>query len=173
MDQIETSRSPTRSELLGALGLEVRRQNGTTVLFHQAIADRLGLGATEHRTLDILLLNGPRTAGELAATTGLTTGAITGVVDRLERAGFVRRERDRDDRRRVLVRPVDDPAVFASLKRLFGSIGREFALAAADYSDAELALVLGFLQRTRRLMQSETRRLRTPEAPGAEEPAEG
>ncbi len=69
-----------------------------TILLHQAIADRLGLNPTDHKCLSLLLDAGePITAGELAVRTGLTTGAITGIVDRLERARFVRRERDPND----------------------------------------------------------------------------
>ena len=63
-------------------------------MFHQAIADRLGLNVTDHKCIDLLLMKGPLTAGELAGMTGLTTGAITAVIDRLEKAGFVRREDD-------------------------------------------------------------------------------
>jgi hypothetical protein len=65
------------------------------------VADRLGLNPTDHKCVDFLLMNGPLTAGELATLTALTTGAITAALDRLERAGFAKREDDPDDRRRV------------------------------------------------------------------------
>src|SRR5215217_2877554 len=79
------------------------RLSTATVLFHAAIADRLGIGATDVKCYSILRQTGPITAGELAERTSLTTGAITGVVDRLERAELVRRERDPHDRRRIVL----------------------------------------------------------------------
>src|SRR5262249_43014336 len=80
-----------RAELLAARVGEFRQLSAATIMFHQAVADRLGMNVTDHKCADILERNGPMTAGELAERTGLTTGAITGVIDRLEKAGFVRR----------------------------------------------------------------------------------
>src|SRR5215468_4932005 len=97
---------PARDELLAALVGEFREMSAATVMFHQAVADRLGMNITDHKCADILARTGPITAGDLARRTGLTTGAITGVIDRLEREGFVRRVRDPHDRRRVIVEPV-------------------------------------------------------------------
>lgn len=77
-----------KSELIGLLIDEMRETTTVTILFHQAIADRLGMNITDHKCAGILARSGPITAGELARRTGLTTGAITGVIDRLERAGF-------------------------------------------------------------------------------------
>src|SRR5438270_3489198 len=96
----------TRADLLSALPAEFRQLSAATILFHQAIADRLGLNVTDHKCLDILERTGPMTAGEMAQQTGLTTGAITGVIDRLEQAGFVRRAEDPNDRRRVIIEPI-------------------------------------------------------------------
>ena len=83
----------------------MREISTVTILFHQAIADRLGMNVTDHKCAGILARSGPITAGELARRTGLTTGAITGVIDRLEQAGFARRARDPGDRRRVIIEP--------------------------------------------------------------------
>src|SRR5262245_4534642 len=94
-----------------------------TIMFHQAVADRLGLHPTDHKCADILFLKGPLSAGELAELTGLTTGAITGVIDRLEGAGFVRREDDPRDRRRVIVR------VLPASHRKIGGLFESFAAA--------------------------------------------
>ena len=85
--------SGKRSELLAALKDQFRQLATATVLFNQAIADRLGMHLTDHKCADILTGTGPITAGELAERTGLTSGAITGVIDRLEKAGFVQRAR--------------------------------------------------------------------------------
>src|SRR5215213_10710033 len=85
------------------------RLSTATVLFHAAIADRLGIGATDVKCYSILRQTGPITAGDLAERTSLTTGAITGVIDRLERAELVRRARDPQDRRRIVLELVHDP----------------------------------------------------------------
>ena len=67
-----------------ALFMEFRQMSTGAIMFHQAIADRLGLHATDHKCADLIIRNGAMTSGRLAELTGLTTGAITGVVDRLE-----------------------------------------------------------------------------------------
>jgi DNA-binding MarR family transcriptional regulator len=72
-------------------------------LVNQMVAERMGVNRTDHRVLEILNRRGPMTAGDLARAAHLTTGAVTAVVDRLEGVGFVRRVRDTDDRRRVLI----------------------------------------------------------------------
>ena len=81
----------------------MRRTGSLMQLMGQAAADRIGINATDLNCLNILSFSGHMTAGELARATGLTTASITGVVDRLEEAGYVTRERDPQDRRRVVV----------------------------------------------------------------------
>ncbi|NBH06897.1 MarR family transcriptional regulator [Amycolatopsis sp. SID8362] len=84
---------------------ELGRQGSTlTVLRHARIAERMGLSGTDHKTFDLVVQSGgPLTAGRIAELTGLSTGAVTGVIDRLEKVGLVRRVRDPEDRRKVLV----------------------------------------------------------------------
>ena len=89
-----SAESPAKSGLIDDLQQAGRRLSLATIMFHQAVADRLGLNPTDHKCIDLLASAGSTTAGELAEATGLTTGAITGVIDRLEAAGFVRREDD-------------------------------------------------------------------------------
>jgi DNA-binding MarR family transcriptional regulator len=105
-----------------------------------------------------LHLNGPMTAGELADLTGLTTGAITGVVDRLEAAGFVCREDDPDDRRRVIVRVV--PKSLQRVGRLFTSLAAAMVELCGRYTDRELAIILDFMTRSREVARQETLKLR-------------
>ena len=127
------SREPAqRSELLAGLVLAGRQLSTATVMFHQAIADRLGLNVTDHKCLDLLLIKGPLTAGELAVMTGLTTGAITAVIDRLGGAGFVRREDDPPDRRRVIVQVI--PRRCRDIERLFEPFGARFRELSARYT---------------------------------------
>ena len=95
---------PERARLAEEFGAAVRQTGSLFQLMGQAAADRIGLNATDLNCLNILSFRGGMTAGVLAKATGLTTASITGVADRLEEAGFVRRERDPRDRRRVVIR---------------------------------------------------------------------
>src|SRR5256886_13383684 len=88
-------------EIVGSLA---RRHSTAVVLFHHAVAERLGLGPTDHKCLDLLRERGAMAGSDLSALTGLTSGAITGVVARLERAGYLRREPDPHDGRKQILR---------------------------------------------------------------------
>src|SRR5437867_4181399 len=100
--------SPRRSRtaLLAALETHLRTASAQGVLFSQAVAGEMGITSTELECLDIIGLKGPLAAGQFAAATGLTTGAITGIIDRLEKAGFARRRHDPVDRRKVIIEPL-------------------------------------------------------------------
>ncbi len=141
-----SSKNNRRRELVAALNAAMRDVSGQSVLYSQAVAERLGMNSTDLECLDHIS-RGPVTAGMLAEVTGLTTGAITGVIDRLERAGLARRERDPDDRRRILVRVL--PAVEERVVPLFEPMERAAMAMLSSYSDDELALLLDFLTRAR------------------------
>jgi len=117
-----------------------------SVLISQAVSERFGLNSSDLECLDLALLSGGATAGEFAKVTGLTTGAITGVIDRLERAGYVRRERDPTDRRKVVVRA--RPAMTRRIAPLYDSLQREMTALWSRYSDEQLALILDFVTRS-------------------------
>src|SRR5262252_5851511 len=93
-----------RAEELGELARELRQFHGLSASFYRAAATRIGMTVTDMQVIDLLESTGPATAGQLAELTGLTTGAITGMLNRLEETGLVRRERDPNDGRRVIVR---------------------------------------------------------------------
>jgi len=153
------SRSPSSRVELHARGLQLGRELSTrAALFHQAIAMRLGLGASDHKFIGILSGTGPVTAGRLADLTGLTTGAVTGVIDRLERAGFVRRDRDPGDRRRVIIRPL--PEARATIAPHMESIARATLALYSRYSEQELTLVFQYLAEVTRMLHEETLKLR-------------
>jgi DNA-binding MarR family transcriptional regulator len=100
MGTARKSKHVLAEEIVGRLA---RRHSTAVVLFHHAVAERLGLGPTDHKCLDLLRDRGPMAGSDLVAITGLTSGAITGVVARLERAGYIRREPDpRDGRKQIL-----------------------------------------------------------------------
>ena len=152
-----------KNALLGSLEREIRKLSAQSVLFSQAVAERVGINSSDLECLDIIVLRGTATAGELAAATGLTTGAITGVIDRLERAGFARRERDVEDRRRVLVRAL--PEVERRIAPLYGSLQRSMMALWSRYSAEELALIVDFLARSYPVCSEETARLRAGATP--------
>src|SRR5204863_6012401 len=101
-------RQKARAALLRELEEALRRSSSQGVIFGQTVANVAGISGSDLECLDFLNLEGRVTAGRLAEVTGLTTGAITGVVDRLEKAGLVRRERDEADRRKVFIATVPE-----------------------------------------------------------------
>jgi DNA-binding MarR family transcriptional regulator len=136
-----------RSELATRVAGDLARRNSTaTVLFHHAVAERLGLGPSDHKCLDLVRERGPVTAAELAALTGLTSGAITGVVGRLLRAGFVAREPDPQDGRKQLL------TITALAQERIGAVFDGMAEDTRDalttgFDAAELATIAEFLRR--------------------------
>jgi DNA-binding MarR family transcriptional regulator len=98
-------------EVLDDIQRAMLRFIASVVLHNHAVAQRVGLGASDSQLLSLLNLHGPLTPGRVAELTGLTSGTVTGVLDRLERGGFVRRERDAADRRKVHVVPVPEAMV--------------------------------------------------------------
>jgi len=145
--------------LLAAVLREVRRMTAQSVLIGQAVSERFGLSSSDLECLDLALLSGGATAGEFAKATGLTTGAITGVIDRLELAGFVRREKDPADRRKVIVRA--RPAMTRRIAPLYDSLQREMTALWSGYGDDDLTLILDFLTKSCDLAVQEIAKLQS------------
>jgi DNA-binding MarR family transcriptional regulator len=141
-----SSLDENRAHLVAALNGVIREVSGQGVLYSQMVAERLGINSTDLECLDYVI-RGPVTPGALAETTGLTTGAITGVIDRLEKAGYVYRDRDAEDRRKVYVRAL--PAVEERIVPLFEPMERQAMAALARFDDEQLALILDFLTSSR------------------------
>ncbi len=155
------TRNVKRADLLAGVLREVRRMTAQSVLIGDAVSARFGLNSTDLECMDLALLSGGATAGEIARATGLTTGAITGVIDRLEAAGYVRRERDPDDRRKVVVRAL--PAMTRRIAPVYESLQREMTKLWSRYDDAELAVILDFLTRSCDLAVDEIAKLQGDE----------
>ena len=148
-----------RTELELAFATAMRRTGSLMQLMGQAAADRIGINNTDLNCLNILSFSGHMTAGELAKATGLTTASITGVIDRLEEAGFVRRERDPHDRRRVVVRLSLDKAV-SDVATVFAPMLRDWREMASRYSDDELRLIVDFYGQVEQVFRKHLIRLR-------------
>lgn len=126
-----------------------------TVFLHQALAQSVGLNATDTKCLDPVLRGpaGAITAGWLSEMTGLTTGAVTHILDRLEKRGFVERVRDAADRRKVFIRPC--PAAVEPLAPKYEAIGNAYMKMLEEYTDSELRLICEYLEKTCELTQRE------------------
>ena len=149
---------PDKQALAQQLNLALREATALGQVFGATVAGRVGLGGIDLEYLDIIALRGRMTAGELAGATGLTTGAITGVIDRLENAGFVRRARDAKDRRRVHVVVV--PARFAAAARHYESMGAAVAKLTAEYSVEDISLILDYVTRSTAVVREELEKLK-------------
>jgi DNA-binding MarR family transcriptional regulator len=138
------SRESPKEKLIAEL-LEQFRISGTQDnAFDNVAADRLGVNRTDLACLDVITRVGPVTAGEVAAAAGLTTGAVTAVVDRLERAGYARRVRDDADRRRVMIEAT--PAFFRRAESIWRPIGADWQRMIRRYTAKELALMLEMMR---------------------------
>jgi DNA-binding Lrp family transcriptional regulator len=138
------------------------------VMFHEAVGRLLGLTAVERKCLDILAREGPLTAGAIAAHTGLTTGAVTGLIDRLCSGGYIDRESDPKDRRRVLVSLRPNTKMDAIRPLVFGPLGLDMMAITNSYSQPEIEAIADFLRRTTDTLVTNTARLSTLEIPDKE-----
>jgi DNA-binding MarR family transcriptional regulator len=146
--------SGRRAELLAKLQRAAQTSTTDGILFHQAVADRVGLHVTDLRCLNVLAQAGPLMAGELGQQLGLgTTGAVTRMVDRLERAGYVRRQVDPRDRRRVIIQPV--PERLATIAPHYQSMATAWTDLLGAYSDQQLHLFLDLFDRMHQLSQQQ------------------
>ena len=149
-----------RKELERIVGFEVGRELGArSILFHQAIANIAGVSVTDLKCLDYIDRTGDVTAGDLARLTGLTTGAITAAIDRLEKAGLARRERSESDRRKVFIRLCNSPAM-ARIAPFYEAMARDSAQMVGRYSAAQLETIKDFCGRCIEMMRRHTEAIR-------------
>jgi DNA-binding MarR family transcriptional regulator len=149
-----------REELIQAI-IEKRREMSTeTIMLHQSVADVLGLHITDHKCLDLIRQYGAMPAGRLAELTGLTTGAVTGIIDRLEKAGYVRRTNDPKDRRRTIIEPIRNKKWERKIEAIFIPFHERMHKLLSSYSDSELAFLLDVLTKSIELTREESKKLR-------------
>jgi DNA-binding MarR family transcriptional regulator len=155
------------------VGHLMRRHSTAAVLFHHAVAERVGLGPTDHKCLDLLREHGPMSGSDLAAITGLTSGAITGVVARLERAGYLHREADPEDGRKQILSAAPDRA--RDFEGVFDPVRQDLALALKRFDSRQLTAIAEFLETSTELIYRHISRLRgenaTPVRPETRPPA--
>ena len=126
-----------------------------TVFLHEAIAQTVGLNATDTKCIDLVLRapGGRLTAGQIAELSGLTTGAVTHILNRLEKRGFVERLRDENDRRKVLVRVCE--ASLAPLVPRYEAIGHSFMRLVEQYDDRDLRVICEYMEKAARVSEQE------------------
>jgi DNA-binding MarR family transcriptional regulator len=138
-----------------------KRLGTATIMFHSAVADRMGVSVTDAKCRSILLQRGPMTAGDLAQRLGLTTGAVTGVIDRLVSAKLVQRVADPTDGRRVVVELLSNPRREREIAGLFEPMGTRIAGLVSGYSERDQATIAEFLTKASEVLEEETARLRS------------
>jgi DNA-binding MarR family transcriptional regulator len=148
---------PSNDELVGEVASAIALFQHATAVVDAAAADVLGLHATDLRCLGRLYADGPSTAGNLADACGLSRGAMTAALDRLERAGYVRRVRGEADRRRVRVEVT--PRALELTEAIWGPIAAEGIEQLRQMSVEELDFLRDFLRRGRELQERHARRI--------------
>jgi DNA-binding MarR family transcriptional regulator len=128
-----------------------RSMSAQTVFLHEAIAQSVGLNATDTKCIDLIMRHEPCTPGQLAELTGLTTGAIAHILNRLEKRRFIERTRDAKDRRKVIVHI--RPESLEPLIPKYEAIGEAYMELAAQFSEKELAVIADYMERTSAVSQ--------------------
>ncbi|HEY1572168.1 MAG TPA: MarR family transcriptional regulator [Pseudonocardiaceae bacterium] len=154
----EQRQAPRRDVVIERFAQLGRQLSQATVFFHEQIAEHVGLSATDHKCLDLAVqAERPLTAGQIAELSGLSTGAVTGVIDRLERAGFVRRVRDPHDRRKVLVEV--SKGSLARYGNTYDGLKSALDSALAGYTDDQLDAIERFVTTMVRTLRGEAEKL--------------
>jgi DNA-binding MarR family transcriptional regulator len=148
-----------RERLQRELGDEVRANQRATDVVDELVSQLMGINRTDSRCMDILDQHGSMSAGDLAAASRLTTGAITAVIDRLERAGYARRVPDPSDRRRVLVE-MTPQAYEAAMELMVEPMRQLYEPLASRYTDEDLRLLIDFTRQGRELQERHAEWLR-------------
>lgn len=135
-----------------------RAYSDASILMHEAIARKAGLSGTDHKYLGLILQKKELTAGDLAQLTGLTTGAVTGLIDRLEKKELVKRQFTKDDRRKVLIVPQEQKAM-ELMAPLFAALQTKTLELIASFSETELQVIERYFTEAIQIMQDTTQSL--------------
>jgi DNA-binding MarR family transcriptional regulator len=148
----------TKAELIAAVGQRIQSFQDATDEMDEAVAGRLSLNRTDLRCLSVVSQAGPMTPSALADATGLTRAAMTTALDRLERAGYLRRVRDQEDRRSVRVELAKE--AMNDVQELYGPIAAEGARMLQTFTAAELSAVLRILDEGSKMQRDHAKRIR-------------
>ncbi len=137
--------------------LRMRGLGTRTVVYQQNVAASLGLYNNDFISVDILREKGPITAGELSKLTGLATGSVTALIDRLEKSGYVRRQNDPNDRRKVIIVPLYEQK--EDVSNTYIPLHNEMVKLASTYTEEELELITQFLNKASTVLDDQIDRL--------------
>jgi DNA-binding MarR family transcriptional regulator len=152
------ARESKKQQVIAELLEQLRISGSQDHAFDNVAAERLGVNRTDLACLDIISRRGPVTAGDVARDTGLTTGAVTAVIDRLEERGYVTRVRDAEDRRRVLIEV--KPEFMAKAAPIWGPIAKEWQAMIRRYTTEQLELMLEMMRAGNELEARHIERIR-------------
>ena len=130
----------------------------TSIQMHEAIAHKAGLSGTDHKYLGFFIEKGQMTAGELSNLTGLTTGAVTGLIDRFEKKKLVKRQFAKDDRRKVIIEP-DTAKIMALLAPLYKEFRKQSEKLIASFSNKEIKILEAYFLKAVEIMDATTNKL--------------
>lgn len=128
------------------------------IMFHQSVAEKIGLNLTDYKVLGIIPFEGI-SAGQIASKTDLSTGMVTTVIDRLEKKDFVYRERDSDDRRKVIIKANFEKSG-SELGPLFQSFGQEIGKVVSKYSPEEIKVINDYIRKSTEVFKQETKKIK-------------
>ncbi|GAB3316197.1 MarR family transcriptional regulator [Larkinella ripae] len=134
----------------------------SSIQMHEAVARKAGLSGTDHKYLGFLIQKGPMTAGELSGLTGLTTGAVTGLIDRLEKKKLVKRRFAEEDRRKVFIEPMT-ATIMALLAPLYQEFRRQSEELIASFSNEESTVIETYFLKSIDIMKATTQQLNEQE----------
>ncbi|MGO4293206.1 MarR family winged helix-turn-helix transcriptional regulator [Chitinophaga sp. RAB17] len=130
----------------------------TSIQMHEAIGRKAGLSGTDHKYLGFLMEKGQMTAGELSNLTGLTTGAVTGLIDRFEKKKLVKRQFAEDDRRKVIIKP-NTEKIMALFVPLYKEFRRKSELLLASFSNNDIKIIESYFSKAIEIMDETTNKL--------------
>ncbi|MGE7907752.1 MarR family winged helix-turn-helix transcriptional regulator [Peribacillus sp. NPDC094092] len=152
-----SSDNGVNAALLESLTHRLQRYGMRSVLFQQNMAQKIGVSHTDLKSAEILNETGPITAGELSKITGLSTGSVTALINRLEKSGYVKRERDQLDGRRVMIVPI--PERQEQIKLHYQSLSADTKKLCSAYNEQELILINEFVEDITKIMEKENDKL--------------
>lgn len=130
----------------------------TSIQMHEAVARKAGLSGTDHKYLGFLIEKGQMTAGELASLTGLTTGAVTGLIDRFEKKGLAKRQLAEEDRRKIIIQP-NTSIIMALLEPLYKEFRNKSEKLIASFSNEEIKILEAYFLKAIDIMDETTNKL--------------
>lgn len=151
-------RENTKNHLIQQFRAASRQYSDASIFMHEAIARKAGLTGSDHKYLGLILQHKELTAGQLSKLTGLTTGAVTGLIDRLEKKNLLKRQFTQDDRRKVIIVPNVENSM-ALLQPLFNELQKRTLALIDTFSEDEIQTIQRYFTEATAVMKETTEAL--------------